>query len=308
MAIVSLGCAAALLSSLGQPVSASAGGGTNGRIAFLALDHRGRSQVFSMAPDGGDVRQVTHVTRRSGAHDPAWSPDARVIAYSADSSYGDAEIRLIDADGSHDRVLMHDPLFLDFQPSFSPDGRTVLFTRCIPGSNCTLYTIRSDGTRLHQLLPFSKDGADTDGHYSPDGSLILDSHFYQGAKIAALAIMNADGSGLHTITPGRLTAADGEWSPDGGTIAFFSHCCDPKISAIWTVRSDGSDRTRLTRPAPEHDFVPTYAPDGASIAFERDREDFSSWGIWVMGADGSGAVEINDGGFNPSWSPAGATP
>jgi len=298
-----------MLCSIAQPALAVAGGGQNGRIAYVAFDHRGRAQIFSMAPDGDDVRQVTHVKGNRSAHDPAWSPDASTIAFSADTGpYGDPEIHLIDADGSHDRVLMHDPLFLDFQPSFSPDGRTVLFTRCIPGDNCTLYTIRSDGTRLHQVLPFSKDGADYDGHYSPDGSKILASHSYQGGKIAALAIMNADGSGLHTITPGRLTAADGEWSPDGSTIAFFSHCCDPKTSAIWTVEPDGSGRTRLTNPAPEHDFVPTFSPDGAWIAFERDSEDFSSWGIWVMRPDGSGAVQINDGGFNPSWSPAVATP
>ncbi len=297
-------CVATFAGTVGVADAAPTGGG-NGRIAYVWFDGKGAAQIFAMDPDGTNVQQLTHVGKQSGASGPAWSPDGSSIVY---SQFPDGTIHVMRADGSNNHVLFKDPLFGDSQPSYSPDGKTIVFSRCRPPEGpCTLYTVRSDGAKLHQLLPFSVDGADLDGHYSPDGTRILDAHFYQEGKIAAVAVMNADGTGLHTITPGGLTAAGAEWSPDGTRLAFFSHCCDPKISEIWTVAADGSGRTRLTKPAPSHDFVPTYSPDGSLIAFERDAPDFSSADIWVMNADGSGATMIHAGGFNPEWSPAGAT-
>ena len=49
--------------------------GKNGRIAFVQGD------IFTMNPDGSDVRQLTNVGPESVAFWESWSPDGKRIAY-----------------------------------------------------------------------------------------------------------------------------------------------------------------------------------------------------------------------------------
>ena len=54
-----------------------------------------------------------------------------------------------DADGSHERRLLEGSV-LDMNPSFSPDGRTVIFTSRRNGS-ADIYRVRVDGSGLERL-------------------------------------------------------------------------------------------------------------------------------------------------------------
>src|SRR5215218_4561986 len=70
------------------------------------------------------------------------------VAY---ASFGplNAAIYVADADGSHERLLVGGST-LDMNPSFSPDGRSVLFTSRRHGS-ADIYRVRVDGSHLERL-------------------------------------------------------------------------------------------------------------------------------------------------------------
>jgi TolB protein len=280
--------------------------GPNGRIAFES-DRAGGVEIFTANADGSDVQQVT-VAKPNHIHlQPAWSPDGGTIAY-VDipfSANRQPSIRLIGADGSGDHLLINDPFFGQFQPSFSPDGTTILLDRCRPpGGPCTLYSIGADGKHLRNLLPFSLDGADIDGQYSPDGTQIALNVFYDKGGLGAIFLMDPDGSNLHRITSWARGGFLPDWSPDGSTIAFTNHCCDPRHSAVLAMNPDGSGVHRLTDPGQRHDFSPSYSPQGDRIAFERDTEDFSKGSVWTMAPDGSDQVKVITHAFDPAWGPA----
>ena len=61
------------------------------------------------------------------------------------------------ADGSNQHLLLGDPSFFDFAPSFSPDGSQVVFTRCQPGGNCALYRVNVDGTGVTAITNFNSN-------------------------------------------------------------------------------------------------------------------------------------------------------
>lgn len=104
------------------------------QIAFLLKDERGVTQLWSISPRGGQMRQITQ-----NPHDIAsaftWSPDGRLIAHVMDRSVCVTDL----ATGKTSRLTPrhNDPADAPkpFACVFSPDGRSVAYTRSIPSSD-----------------------------------------------------------------------------------------------------------------------------------------------------------------------------
>jgi hypothetical protein len=110
-----------------------------------------------------------------------------------------------------------------------------------------------------------------------------------------IGIMNADGTGRVTLSPG---ASNPDLSPDNSTLVFQSGI------SLWTYN-------RLTQTSQQLTFSvidsrPRYSPDGSKIVFERIRD--SALQLYVMNSDGSNQTRLSNGiGWDtaPAWSPDG---
>jgi len=80
--------------------------GKNGLIAFDTLDG-GASQIYTIRPNGSDLRQLTGVSEGGTAFTPRWSADGRLIVYGSDQT-GNLEIYIMNADGSGKRQWLED--------------------------------------------------------------------------------------------------------------------------------------------------------------------------------------------------------
>lgn len=141
--------------------------------------------------------------------------------------------------------------------------------------------------------------------WSPDGSKIAYLHgtFTRNNGLnAEIAVMNADGSGRHDITPrnGVSGGTSLSWSPDGTKIAYDGSA----DGLIWVVSADGSFLSKLTQGS-----SPTWSPDGTKIAFARIDSSTNTAGLYLMNADGSNVQQLTS--FNQptlrdlAWSPDG---
>ena len=278
--------------------------GADGRIAF-GSNRAGSPQIFTMAPDGSDVRQLTSFDKAL-AFDPAWAPDGSSIVFGkAPTGRRLDSIWVMDPDGTDQHRLVGDRWFRYIQPTYSPDGSMIVFSRCYPNfTACDLETADADGGNLQRLTPFVLDVYDQLPQFSPDGTQIAFSSFGREGVVAATYVMASDGTAISRVTPARLGAVGPDWAPDGSTLAVHTHCCDPKIAEIYSVDPDGTGLARLTDPAPSHDFTPAYSPSGEAIVFERALPDFSRFDIWVMAPDGSGQTRLTRDGYSPAWGPA----
>ena len=292
-----------ILAQAGAARATSAG--RDGRIAFWDFM---TGQIYAINPDGTGLAQLTHVAKGQTAADPAWSPDGRQIAFDSDIS-GAVRLWIMDANGRHAHMVAEDrPGAADILPSYTPDGRRLVFSRCFMGDHCAIYSIRVDGTDRRTLTRL-RAVTDIGASVSPDGRQIAFGRGQAHGIIGQVYVMNADGSGAHAVTPPALEGISPGWSPTGKLITFTSNCCRPG-SNIYVMHPDGTGIRRLTHtPFPHDSFQSAYAPAADRIAFATDRRhaDFCCNDLFVMRSNGTRETLVHTGltgVLNPTWGTA----
>jgi len=205
------------------------------------------SDVFVMEANG---EEQTRLVRGSSA---TWSADNKYIAYHASASgtgspirtdpgsaTTDSDIFILNVDDflavdplvhEEPRNLTNDPLAVDDDPDWSPDGLTILFTSHPAESddnNSTLaeiYRINTDGTATERLTYNSEE--ERAPAWSPDGSRIVFSCRrgalsppVTGLPTFEICVMNADKSGEVRLTINGVPDLTPTWSLDGQRIMF----------------------------------------------------------------------------------------
>lgn len=262
--------------------------GANGKIAFNCS-----GVICVVAPDGSGQTQLA-----VGGW-PAWSPDGTKLAFSrGDAGTGTVHVFVMNADGTGVTQLTSTSLN-DFSAAWSPDGTRIGFTR-----NGEIWVMNADGTG-QTLLKGSAQGFNGGPKWSPDGTRIV--FVKQGCPPpqcsfvgTQIFVMNADGSGEISLTPGETVALSADWSPDGTQIAYALGGGVNNRFGIIVMNADGSAPHALTT---QPVVQPAWSPDGGYIAFVMT--GLGPRGIFVMKADGSAQTQITTSAadITPDWQP-----
>ena len=216
------------------------------------------------------------------------SRDGREVAFTAPCGckipQGD-EVRFVAAAGGISRVLPHPKNALDSDPSFSPTGREVAFTRVLidqsaktPFGNDYIEIAGVHGGAARSLGVHGATPV-----FSPDGRWVA----FVGR--AGIEVVSAAGGRARTLLPLRCCSirAAYSWSPDSKTLAYVSD------TGAGTVGLTGA-RTRFSLPGLHPDLhTPQWSPDGKTVAFGTIRNgDDLGYRIYLIGADGAGLRRI----------------
>jgi TolB protein len=179
---------------------------------------------------------------------------------------------------------------------WSPDGKTLLFTRIHEGK-MALWTMPADGGEMKRLLPEHKE-PHFDGHFSSDGKRIVYVYDNLQGTDGHLRINTcaADGSDDKILIPHKAFEESPRWSPDGKLVLWVS--TRDKNPDLYTVDAEGKNEKRLTSD-PANDLHPAWSPDGKQIVFTSARSGKQK--IHVMNADGSEVKKLTDGEFLDAW-------
>jgi len=355
----------------------------DGLIRFARFLDKHTIATYVMNPDGSDVRpgssipslttgnfspDGTKVFYHKGQEDPnfylanvdgsdervmpfkpgncGWSPDSKQFVYQATShdesipNNSDIFIYTI-ATGTIEPVI--ESPFYDSDPSFSPDGKSIVYASNVEG-NFEIYS-RVIATGETKRLTNSP-GHESFPTYSPDGTQIIFNSDVEKEN-NDVYLMNVDGSDVRKLTdfPGWDAAPSNSWSADGTQVLLLSdrdgsenlyvmniepyspqriapnvtsdQPLDPAFSLdgtrivyqladeirIFDIES-GKDRSVIKTSAGAN---PTFSPDGQRILFqERIAENTE---VCQVNIDGSGFVNLSNASFRdmaPVYSPDGS--
>jgi polyisoprenoid-binding protein YceI len=205
----------------------------------------------------------------------------------------------VGADGRGLRRVMRDPEgAFHLEPTWSPDGRRIAYTRSEASSvapPASVNVVGADGSGRRDLTPGSMS---VQPDWSPDGRRIAFMSVVD-VETGKISVMNADGSGARQLADTPTSDSEPRWSPDGRRIAVSAYGGAGNDDVAVIDARTGRFR-RLTR-APAYEHSPAWSPDGRRIAYVKDGA------VHVMRADGSGdrAITRSSKDTAPAWSPDG---
>ena len=211
----------------------------------------GVAQIWAMNADGSNQHLVLAESDFS-ENRPSFSPDGSKLVFArCDLNIGDQDtcaIYTVRENGGNPQAItaFHEDTTAR-SPMFSPDGGTIAFilsNDTLAGFLGVTYLVDADGSNLRRITQPGPCLIRPD--WSPDGTKITTFAHFCNPQNETIAVMNADGTGLHYLTDNGLDYFNGPhdrnpaFSPDGNFIVFERHSPDFSSSAIYVMKADGT--------------------------------------------------------------------
>jgi Tol biopolymer transport system component len=180
-------------------------------IAF-ASDRDGGFDVYLMDVDGSNVRRITH--HEAEDLEPVWLADgSRIVFCSSRDVYpGNADIWIMNPDGTGLANLTDDPSTFDCAPGTVPGSAgsgKISFVSDRAAGNFSIYTMDTDGSNVFRVTVDPED--DFDSSWSKDGTtLVFDSN---RSGIWDIYTIKPDGTNLRRLTTGEAHDWNPAWRP-----------------------------------------------------------------------------------------------
>ena len=205
----------------------------------------------NVSPANFEARMLRHGTT---------SPDEKWFVFSAVGHIWKKKL----PDGKPERITRDERW--EYYPSFSPDGKWIVYTTWSGTEAGAINRVRLDGGGMKTLT--TRPGFYYTPRYAPDGSKIV---FDRGRGNAILGFTHGTDPGLYWMLAeggdATLIRESGEsprFSRDGKRVYFVEEIADDKLAYL-SVRLDGGDERTIFSSKYANQFVPS--PDEQWLAF-----------------------------------------
>jgi Tol biopolymer transport system component len=254
-----------------------------GQTIVFSSNRGGAWAIWSIKPDGSDLRQITKPSGDEQDVDPCFSPDGSAILFTSTrgGTLGLWQAARSDSTAKPQRICDGD------QGEWSPDGKRLAFRR---SGKLVVRDVAGGAEKTISPPDFDKCSGPA---WSPDGASIAFALLGDGAN--AIYIVPAAGGEAKKVYD-KQGACEPHWSPDGQSLVYETetHLC--------TIKPDGTKNRLITWFGGVQRFA-RFSPDGKRLVFCQAASPEGPWELYILPAAGGTPTRLTEGGSDmyPDW-------
>lgn len=262
---------------------------------FAATFNARQTTAAMEMQDGANVTKLANLTSNANKQvqfsRPAVSPNQDAVAYV--QSVGQKHSIYRQSLGSPAKSPVTSEPGVNLTPTFTPDGRFIIFSSDRSGEGQSLWRKRADGAGGTTQIT-SSNSFDWQPAIASDGETIIFQSHRKNNIAASIWSINMNGGLLTQLAQGRSPAV----SPNGRKIVFVRDDASSGRSQVWSMQIDGSGLTQLSDGSAS-DADPSWHPNGRFIVFSsnatvKEGDTFADSNIWLMRSDGTRRVQLTE--------------
>lgn len=198
------------------------------RIAFRGvLEGMLRSDIYAMSNAKGNALSKLTETSDASESRPCFSSDGKFLVYDKTSSYDFGGTVGTMAIGSSSLIYHNREIWMKnlengetmllttgIQPSFSPDGKKIVFSKETDILSSNIWIMDSDGSNPIQITHSETYAYATCPRFSPDGQKIVFVYKKRDKKDCDIYIVDVDGNNLTQLTINKSFDSEPYWTTD----------------------------------------------------------------------------------------------
>ena len=257
------------------------------------------NHICAINADGTNFRQITNAERND--YYPTVDPLSNNVVFAA-SYQGGFDLFAVDLTTNNVSQLTYN-IGNVFSPSFSPDGKQIVFVNRVGGGPFAVWISGRNGEYPHAI--YTGTNTIVAVAWSPSGDRIAFAMAVDQQNSYEIFLLDANDL---TQPPQRITKGlpgiDGSlvWSPDAKNLLF---CAGPdKLKNIYRADINNEVPIQLTSGG-FNDAAASYSPDGQFIVFNSLRNNVNA-NLYIMRADGSDEHQLTtdtEPDWQPQWGP-----